>query len=277
MIRRTLLSPLHLIEKITQAPYRVLFLAWAGTMLAFAALYWTMSTFLPPEHGLSGLAEHTLLGRAWASLYFSIVTATTVGYGDIVPLGMSRVVAGMEAIIGFLLFAIFIAKLVAYRHEIALHQVHKLSFETTFAQTREGFFIMRKDFDSLMREAAKMHALSAQSWEDLTIAYREGQSLLEEIPDFYDGEHQLYTIDSKRESLLLEAVERTLRRIAHTLESLRASGVDWSSHTESATELRHFLGTVGRIVQLWRSKSPHGHEREFQEILRTAESIGAKS
>jgi uncharacterized protein YjbI with pentapeptide repeats len=43
-----------------------------------------------------------------ASLYFSIVTFTTLGYGDIVPLGLFRLAAGTEALLGILLTGLFL-------------------------------------------------------------------------------------------------------------------------------------------------------------------------
>lgn len=47
------------------------------------------------------------------SLFLSTITWTTVGYGDVTPAGgFSRIVAGMEAMNGYLVMAIFIAALV---------------------------------------------------------------------------------------------------------------------------------------------------------------------
>jgi hypothetical protein len=47
-------------------------------------------------------------------LYFSFVTLTTLGYGDVTPVGeMARMVAVAEAIIGQLYLAVFVARLVA--------------------------------------------------------------------------------------------------------------------------------------------------------------------
>ena len=47
-------------------------------------------------------------------LYFSIVTMTTLGYGDIVPVApVARMLCGVEAVVGQLYVAIFIARLVA--------------------------------------------------------------------------------------------------------------------------------------------------------------------
>lgn len=42
------------------------------------------------------------------SLYFSVVTFTTLGYGDILPLGISKLFAGIEALLGGFILALFV-------------------------------------------------------------------------------------------------------------------------------------------------------------------------
>jgi hypothetical protein len=47
-------------------------------------------------------------------LYFSAVTITTVGYGDVVPLtGAARFFAAFEATLGIILLGLFISSLAA--------------------------------------------------------------------------------------------------------------------------------------------------------------------
>lgn len=46
------------------------------------------------------------------SLYFSAVTLFSVGYGDIVPIGIGRFLAVIEALIGYILPAVFLARTV---------------------------------------------------------------------------------------------------------------------------------------------------------------------
>jgi len=49
--------------------------------------------------------------------YFSGVTLLTIGYGDITPLGIGRVIAIIQALIGYLLPTAFVLKLVHFNFQ----------------------------------------------------------------------------------------------------------------------------------------------------------------
>ena len=76
--------------------------------LIWAIFYMLIDLFLGPN--LSNLnAENAF----WEYLYFSFVTLTTLGYGDISPLTpASRVLAGFEAVVGQFYLTILVAALV---------------------------------------------------------------------------------------------------------------------------------------------------------------------
>lgn len=44
-----------------------------------------------------------------AAIYFSIVTSTTLGYGDFIPLGPGRPVAAIQAVTGYLILGILVS------------------------------------------------------------------------------------------------------------------------------------------------------------------------
>lgn len=52
------------------------------------------------------------LGHLFISLYFSGVTLLTIGYGDITPLGIGKMIAIIQALFGYILPTAFILKLV---------------------------------------------------------------------------------------------------------------------------------------------------------------------
>lgn len=64
----------------------------------FAALFDLFGTVVEGDRMIDGV---------WENVYFSIVTITTLGYGNLIPSGtISEVLAAIEAYLGFLFFAI---------------------------------------------------------------------------------------------------------------------------------------------------------------------------
>ncbi len=244
------LSPLRWFERFTALPYRDLFAIWVFMVIACAQTFFLLSRFVPNQ-GIRGIAN---LDSGWMqlgdSVYFSIVTATTVGYGDLTPLGVSRAVAAMEALIGFGLFAIFISKMVSEKQETALFNVHRLSFQNAFLATSEGFFVLRHDCDAIIVEAQGKKSLSDHSWSNLRIVYQKCQTLLESALEFY-ADFDWYTLDSRREALLLESAQRTIDRLHSVEETLKTAGVSWEHHEDVRSERDDFVALAQDIAGQW--------------------------
>lgn len=88
--------------------------------LTFAILYSVIEAVQPGAFALPGQIEGHGRGGEYVFIYFSFTTLTTLGYGDIAPLGtFARTLTWMEAVLGQLYLAILIARLVG------LHLVHQ--------------------------------------------------------------------------------------------------------------------------------------------------------
>lgn len=251
--------------------YTTLFTLWVTLAAGFGVFYALLATFAP-ENAPQGLLHLDAIDRLGNSMYFSIITATSIGYGDIVPMGLSKTLSGIQAIVGLFIFAVLVGKLVSQQQELAVRQMHKLTYEDVFHNTREGLYIIRKDFDRMIDKVECKVPLSTMDWEDLATAYKQGQSLILEIPEFYSPEETpLYTIDARREQLLMEAVHRTLHRINHLLDVFSMAGIDWSAQVESRKELTELLKVIATVTPLWKSRSSHQREESFETILRLKE------
>jgi len=251
--------------------YTTLFTLWIFLAVGFAVAYALLATF-SPENAPQQLLGLSALDRLGNSIYYSIITATSTGYGDIVPFGLSKTFASIQTITGLFIFAILVGKLVSQRQDLAVRQMHKLTYEDVFHNTREGLYIIRKDFDRIIDKIECKVPLSLMDWEDLATAYKQGQSLILEIPEFYSPEETpLYTIDARREQLLMEAVHRTLHRINHLIDTFSMAGIDWNAQMESAKELMELLKVIAIVTPLWKSCSSHQREESFETILRLKE------
>jgi voltage-gated potassium channel len=82
-------------------------------------LIWTMAYWLVEELSPGAFAFNTTTGaketmEGFNAFYFSFITLSTVGYGDITPVTkVARMLAAMEAITGLLYVAVLIARLVS--------------------------------------------------------------------------------------------------------------------------------------------------------------------
>lgn len=91
--------------------FYTLVFVYLTVLLSFGLLYFVLSFqgVILVEGG--ELREVSVLGSLTHSLYFSGVTLMTVGYGDITPIGIGRVLALIEALIGYILPAAFFLKI----------------------------------------------------------------------------------------------------------------------------------------------------------------------
>ncbi len=89
-------------------------------------LMWTVAYWLVDQITPGAFAFNTNGGRqsmnGFNAFYFSFVTLSTVGYGDITPVSKAaRMLAAMEAMTGLLYVAVLIARLVALYSTPKLH------------------------------------------------------------------------------------------------------------------------------------------------------------
>jgi hypothetical protein len=60
------------------------------------------------------------------AIYYTIITFTTVGYGDIVPVGVSKIISGIIGVIGIFVMSSFSVSLVKKYIELYLKVTNKI-------------------------------------------------------------------------------------------------------------------------------------------------------
>lgn len=260
------------IERLNTLSYGTIFVIWLANVLLFALIYVVLSYV--PGQGPADLGP-SVESKVWNGIYYSVITATNTGYGDILPHGFSRLFAALEAVSGLFLFAVFVTKLVSRRQDIALREIHQLTFENTFHNIREDLHVVRTDFDHAIK-LARQHAFSDYEFNRLAVAYRHISGLVEEMPHFYGAASKFYVIDHRREELLLEAIHRTLTRLNEMLATLTKTGIPWGTHEDSIVSLRGLLDTIHKHVPLWEARSQHNSDDHFEQIFHLTESITAR-
>jgi len=103
-----------------------------GSILCFAFIYWLAGHF--EGHAV---VDDDEVANFYELLYFSIVSITTLGYGDFTPTGISRLFASLQAIFGIIFIGYSIAqvlslkqtKLVEYSVNYSIYQTYNECIE----------------------------------------------------------------------------------------------------------------------------------------------------
>jgi len=80
----------------------------------FLIMIFTICTFTAIYEMEGIICSGELVKSTYESFYFSIVTWTTLGYGDCLPTDNIRHIAALEALFGYIMMAIFISLLFTF-------------------------------------------------------------------------------------------------------------------------------------------------------------------
>jgi hypothetical protein len=131
---------------------KTLLVTWLAINLVFGFLYWALS-FLPGQ-GLRELG--TPLGHGGADLleaiYFSFVTGLSIGFGDVVPNGVLRLLAIIEGAACLLVFGTIISKLVSGRQEEMTEEIHRIAFEDRLGRVRTNLHLVVREIQEIAEQ-----------------------------------------------------------------------------------------------------------------------------
>jgi hypothetical protein len=138
-----------ILELVHQRSTVQLFLIWIAMILLSGLGYW-----LGALVGARGLIEagRPIVGDLngfVSAIYFSFVTATSIGYGDIVPVGFARVIAVIEAISALLLFGAIVAKFVSHRQDELVSEIHRITFDERLDRVQTNLHVVISELLSI--------------------------------------------------------------------------------------------------------------------------------
>jgi len=206
---------------------------WLALVIGCGLLYWLADVAGTPWIDVDAGGRGSIADLANA-VYFSFITALTIGYGDIAPLGPARFLAALEGAAGLLIFGFVISKLVSRRQEELLEDTHRIAFEQRLGRVRTSVHLVLSELQTIARMCAEqtVSAERVRIRAESTLAIFEGE--LRTVHDL------LYNPEQLPEEQALESI---LASIAAALEVLNELlGCLPAESRESPvlqTELRH--------------------------------------
>ncbi len=133
-----------LVEEVRTIWYILFF---AAVIIVFGFLY----TYLTPiGHGigqnLKPLSDITLC----TGIYFSIVTISSLGYGDMHPMGFSKALACIEVLLGLVVIGIMIAKVTSRRPSYHVERLFSSNAQKRLENFATEFAVFHGDFETII-------------------------------------------------------------------------------------------------------------------------------
>ena len=122
---------------------------WLVMTASLGVIYWAWSVANGRGLQVGAVPMAPTLRDLATAIYFSFVTALSIGYGDVTPVGALRVLAIMEGAAGLLLFGCVISKLVSRRQEALTGEIHRLAFEDRLGRVRTNLHLVLSDLQAI--------------------------------------------------------------------------------------------------------------------------------
>ncbi|MEK6950579.1 MAG: potassium channel family protein [Nanoarchaeota archaeon] len=186
---------------------------WASIIVLFGLFYYYFAdgtNYL--YYNLKQLPVKDILD----SIYFSFITATSTGFGDVLPSGVFKIISIVEVVFGLLLLAFVTSKLISIKQDAILNEIYDISFQERINRLRSTLLLFRQHLSRLISKI-----------EDRSIQKREIQEVYVYISQFEDTLNEIVSLlDRDRKHQFTKEInpvsaELILNSITSSLEKLR--------------------------------------------------------
>ncbi len=240
---------------------------WGAMVVGFGVVYWTADLVGTPWLG-GALGESGRLADLTNAVYFSFVTALTIGYGDITPIGPARVLAIIEGATGLLIFGFVISKLVSRRQEELIEDTHRIAFEQRLGRVRTNLHLVLSELQTIVKmcgdESVPGRRLFTRA--ESTVAIFEGE--LRTVHDLLNRPEQM--ADEQSLESILASLAASLEVLNELLGCLPREGRDSSVFVNS---LRHIHL---RAVGICSDCIPHEYAPDLADWMDRVQTLAEK-
>jgi hypothetical protein len=162
-------------------------------------------------------------------IYFSFITATTTGFGDIVPVGYFKILSIFEVVFGFLLLAFVTSKLVSIKQDVILNEIYEISFRERINRLRSSLLVFRQNVNRLISNIENGSARKREV-NDSYIYLASFEDTLGEISALLTPKnHNVFTkaIDPLNAELVFNSVLQSFEKIHELITLMDQNKFEW--------------------------------------------------
>jgi len=207
---------------------------WLFGIVLFGALYFGLTLTNQPLMYNDKPITSDVIGFG-NSIYFSFITALTIGYNDITPTGLAKLAVIIEAIFSIAMLGMFVAKIVAIKQEELVHEVEELSFEESTNSAISELYIFRNDIKNIQESSktSKKPNNDVKEFEQSLPSLRLALLTLDRSTEKLTTEQKENS--SLRIELIINSIDFSLSRMVELIEAFSHRKANWKKESTTAT------------------------------------------
>lgn len=244
-----------------------LFYLWVSIGLGFAIIYYILS-FLP-QSSLLYLNEpiNHNFSDFLTMIYFSFITLTSTGYGDVVPQGISKILSIFEIFSGLVVFGFLISKLITARQRSIIEELYDLSFEETISRMRSSLYVYRANISRIIDRVSLTRRVKYSDITDLEANLEGLKSNINRVRRFLISESKkpITKLDELTLNLLFNSLSLSISRMIEVLELLKSKKCEWKKNTT----IKYVSDCIASIKELQELYEKKPLKEELKNLLKT--------
>jgi len=217
-----------ILQLIDRLSFLKLLVVWVFITVFFGFIYFFFS-------GNSSFLLNTQTGSHISSLsegvYFSFITSTTTGFGDLTPVGFFRIIAIFEVILGLLMISIVTSKLISMKQNIIIEELYELTFSERINRIRSSLLYSRQNINALIHNIEDNN-FKKREIKSLYLSFISLEETLEEIMFIFtkDSSNEFVkSIDDVHTGIIANSVLFSLHRIEEAVKIMKLRNITWQT------------------------------------------------
>ncbi len=199
---------------------------WATVIVLFGLFYFYFSNSM---NHLYYNVKYEPVKDLLDAIYFSFITATSTGFGDILPLGTFKIISILEVVFGLLLLAFVTSKLISIKQNAMLNEIYDISFQERINRLRSTLLLFRQHLNRLI-SAIEQGTIQKREIQEVYVYISQFEDTLSEIIGLVErGRKYQFTkeIDSVSAELILNSISSSLEKLREFLMLSNQKKLEW--------------------------------------------------
>jgi len=232
-----------------------IFLIWAIVIVIFGFAYHSLTK---DTSYLYQVLENKTSLSIFDTIYFSFITATTTGFGDILPFGSFRILALIEVVCGLLLLALVTSKLVSIRQDVILNEVYEISLGEKISRIRSSLLLFRQNINRIIEHIEEGIIKKREIIDMYTYISSLEDSLQQIFTLFTRGRTNHFTkdVDPVNAELIFISIIQSLEKLLELINTSENQKIEWrrevtisliKNSTKQSSLLFENIGTIKNL------------------------------